>query len=568
MRSGQVSDISETEGSFVCRADLESRAEQEDYYHYYGSGARYSHYAAGGGGGGGGPRERKRRIAPPPPPGFDDSPPVRKRVAPPPPESFSSGSDGDSGPPVFRNIKVTIKNDSDGTPSLSESEEERRPARKKKRKSEKEKRRRLERKLAKREEELKLLSEQQRPGQARGDKTDQPKKSIKERLGVRKEDLPSVKPSVTTRTRSLPQSSSENTRRDELLRRAEIRRQNQEKSPIPYQGKKGTRTSPRAARSRDRGKTTEGGSKPLDRRRRKRRRRRRDRGRGIKQLSLREETAEMKAKLVDRGGTRVRSGARVEARLARLAGSESPYDSETAGSGSDSETESDDDRPHSQQTRLTGKMRSDEVKVEARAAAGKAGAGDKWKHDKFSEAAGEEEEGEKNFSKHWRGRNRNDRSNNKTGGRVRSTSIRSGSRRRSRSRRTRSRSGRSKSRRKGKKTRRRGKFSRSKSRSSSSSSSRSRSVSRRKSSSSSRSRSRRRSRSGSSDSVIPRSSEDRIKKEGVDLGLSGSLAADTNTVNGSLVKYSEPAEAKKPKKKWRLYVFKVCLTSTDCDDMT
>jgi len=57
---------------------------------------------------------------------------VRKRVAPPPPESFSSGSDGDSGPPVFRNIKVTIKNDSDGTPSLSESEEERRPARKKK----------------------------------------------------------------------------------------------------------------------------------------------------------------------------------------------------------------------------------------------------------------------------------------------------------------------------------------------------------------------------------------------------------------------------------------------------
>lgn len=56
--------------------------------------------------------------------------------------------------------------------------------------------------------------------------------------------------------------------------------------------------------------------------------------------------------------------------------------------------------------------------------------------------------------------------------------------------------------------------------------------------------------------MIPRSSEDRIKKEGVDLGLSGSLAADTNTVNGSLVKYSEPAEAKKPKKKWRLYVFK------------
>ena len=277
-------------------------------------------------------------------------------------------------------------------------------------------------------------------------------------------------------------------------------------------------------------------------------------------MGLREENEEMKAKLLDRG-TRGRSGARVEARLARLAGSESQYDSET---GSDSETDSEQrSQPSqsSQQNKLTGKMRSDEVKVEPRAGAGKTGDGDKWKHDKFSEAAGDEEgQAESKFSQHW-SRNRRDRSNNKTGGRLRSTSSRSGSRRRSRSRRTRSRSSRSKSRRKGKKTRRRGKFSRSKSRSSSSSSSRSRSASRRKSSSSSRSRSRRRSRSGSSDSVIPRSSEDRIKKEGVNLGLSGSLAADTNTVNGSLVKYSEPAEAKKPKKKWRLYVFKVCLIS-------
>ena len=52
--------------------------------------------------------------------------------------------------------------------------------------------------------------------------------------------------------------------------------------------------------------------------------------------------------------------------------------------------------------RITGKMRSDEVKVETRLGAGKTGDGDKWKHDKFSEAAGEEEEqGEDNFSKHW-----------------------------------------------------------------------------------------------------------------------------------------------------------------------
>jgi len=46
------------------------------------------------------------------------------------------------------------------------------------------------------------------------------------------------------------------------------------------------------------------------------------------------------------------------------------------------------------------------------------------------------------------------------------------------------------------------------------------------------------------------------EKEGVNLGLSGALAADTNSFNGTVVKYAEPAEARKPKKKWRLYVFK------------
>jgi len=42
----------------------------------------------------------------------------------------------------------------------------------------------------------------------------------------------------------------------------------------------------------------------------------------------------------------------------------------------------------------------------------------------------------------------------------------------------------------------------------------------------------------------------------VNLELSGALTADSNTVNGTVVKYSEPTEARKPKKKWRLYVFK------------
>ncbi|KAF9925767.1 hypothetical protein BGZ67_008435 [Mortierella alpina] len=46
-------------------------------------------------------------------------------------------------------------------------------------------------------------------------------------------------------------------------------------------------------------------------------------------------------------------------------------------------------------------------------------------------------------------------------------------------------------------------------------------------------------------------------KEKPNFGLSGSLAAETNTtVNGTLLKYNEPPEARKPNQKWRLYVFK------------
>ncbi|RKP39810.1 SMAD/FHA domain-containing protein, partial [Dimargaris cristalligena] len=39
-------------------------------------------------------------------------------------------------------------------------------------------------------------------------------------------------------------------------------------------------------------------------------------------------------------------------------------------------------------------------------------------------------------------------------------------------------------------------------------------------------------------------------------GLSGKLAAETNTVNGTIVDYNEPPEARVPTAKWRLYVFK------------
>lgn len=47
-----------------------------------------------------------------------------------------------------------------------------------------------------------------------------------------------------------------------------------------------------------------------------------------------------------------------------------------------------------------------------------------------------------------------------------------------------------------------------------------------------------------------------MEKEKANLGLSGKLAEDTNTFRGVVIKYNEPAEARKPKTKWRLYQFK------------
>lgn len=49
---------------------------------------------------------------------------------------------------------------------------------------------------------------------------------------------------------------------------------------------------------------------------------------------------------------------------------------------------------------------------------------------------------------------------------------------------------------------------------------------------------------------------DDVDKDGVNMQTSGKLLEDTNLVNGIVVKYSEPTEARKPRTKWRLYVFK------------
>ena len=53
-----------------------------------------------------------------------------------------------------------------------------------------------------------------------------------------------------------------------------------------------------------------------------------------------------------------------------------------------------------------------------------------------------------------------------------------------------------------------------------------------------------------------KSSDNTKTNDQVNMGLSGKLLEETNTVNGVVVKYSEPSEARKPRTRWRLYVFK------------
>lgn len=50
--------------------------------------------------------------------------------------------------------------------------------------------------------------------------------------------------------------------------------------------------------------------------------------------------------------------------------------------------------------------------------------------------------------------------------------------------------------------------------------------------------------------------EDNKPKAKPNFGLSGKLAEDTNVFNGVVIKYNEPPEARKAKRRWRLYPFK------------
>ena len=47
-----------------------------------------------------------------------------------------------------------------------------------------------------------------------------------------------------------------------------------------------------------------------------------------------------------------------------------------------------------------------------------------------------------------------------------------------------------------------------------------------------------------------------IEKQKPNFEITGKLAEDTNTFNGIVIKYNEPLEARKPKRRWRLYPFK------------
>jgi smad nuclear-interacting protein 1 len=55
------------------------------------------------------------------------------------------------------------------------------------------------------------------------------------------------------------------------------------------------------------------------------------------------------------------------------------------------------------------------------------------------------------------------------------------------------------------------------------------------------------------------SKEEKIMPEQMEkrnFNLSGKLAQDTNTFNGVVIKYTQPPEARKPKRRWRFYPFK------------
>ncbi|EEZ98715.1 uncharacterized protein LOC661495 [Tribolium castaneum] len=60
----------------------------------------------------------------------------------------------------------------------------------------------------------------------------------------------------------------------------------------------------------------------------------------------------------------------------------------------------------------------------------------------------------------------------------------------------------------------------------------------------------------SDDKKSDKKEKDQKEKQKPNFGLSGKLTEETNTYRGVVIKYSEPPEACKPKRRWRLYPFK------------
>ena len=138
---------------------------------------------------------------------------------------------------------MTIKNGEEGTPSLSDSEEERgksRKRRKRKKEREREKRKRLEKKLAKREEELKLLSKKRNisgGGVEEGELKEAKPRSIRDRLGERKEEV-----DLKWREDEVRRGGGERLRGDGMMRRGE-RGVGRGNSPLPGPSRAGPGTS-------------------------------------------------------------------------------------------------------------------------------------------------------------------------------------------------------------------------------------------------------------------------------------------------------------------------------------
>merc|ERR1712179_203047 len=61
---------------------------------------------------------------------------------------------------------------------------------------------------------------------------------------------------------------------------------------------------------------------------------------------------------------------------------------------------------------------------------------------------------------------------------------------------------------------------------------------------------------GKPDDDVKKEPTETEDKEKPSLALSGKLTEDTNTYNGVVIKYSQPLEARKPKRRWRWYIFK------------